>query len=792
MIRKLLFIFLLWTFQAAIANENKATKVEPPQTMEDLYLKVFGVGNSSVISELDVSLTIDQYKIGVVKLFFDTNGKAESVEKETFYKLISRLLAPSVMDILFQDKSADRVSLLSMNNIGLSAFYNINKLSIELEVPMDLRAEQNISLSRGEPDLTGYQVIQPQGISGFVNTRFGYLRNHTNNTSLGSLDLNGSISIGTMALQFGGDLSVSETVDIRQADTKLIWDMPGQSLRVEAGQILNSRYGLANSYKVIGFTMGQNFALNPYENFRPINQTEFNLDRPSSVNFIVNGVVQARRQLLAGRYNLSEFMLSDGINEANLVIEDDRGQRQTLTLEYFSMKSLLREGVSDWRLSAGKIDQFSSDDDLAAMGHYYRGFSETFTAGGYFSFSKNTGIMGSEVSSATKIGTFNFQLANSIRANNVGYSASMSWQFRDRRIDRSEDRAEYSLKISYTSGKFGETFRKANQYRLYGSFNTKIGSQTNLGLTASVTYDEDRKYSVWSNLSRPLTSKMYLSVSVNVEKSIRWNVGMGISLRVKFGGNRGSARSIARTDNYFEQQFGYQNSNGNFRTDARLIDHENGLGKDINIQNFSALHTASIQHRNLPDEPQTTLLTFETAIASAGGKIAIGNAVKESFAIITTKGDLNGQRIWVEKGKKLRERNNSFGPILISDLQSYKYKTLSVEAPNLNINGRLQDSNFAIKPSYLGGVDVELELEKVIIVRFQVVKGENVLSLASGVIMNSDGLKIPFFTNRSGKVTVELPRVGNYQIKIEDTVYDISIPDSDDTIIALGTFNLSS
>lgn len=792
MIRKLLVLSSLLMFQPAIATETGTSNVEAPQTMEDLYLKVFGVGTSPVISELDVSLTIDQYKIGVLKLFFDADGNAESVEKETFYRLISGLLDPSVNGILFQDKSADRVSLLSLNDNGLSAYYNINKLSIELEVPLDLRAEQNISLSRGEPDLTGYQVVQTQGVSGFVNTRFGYLRNHTNDTSLGSLDLNGSISIGTVALQFGGDLSVSETVDFRHADTKLIWDMPGQSLRVEAGQILNSRYGLANSYKVIGLAMGQNFDLNPYENFRPINQTEFNLDRPSSVNFIVNGVVQTRRQLLAGRYKLSEFMLSDGINEANLVIEDDRGQRQTLTLEYFSMKSLLREGVSDWRLSAGKIDQFSSNGDLAAMGHYYKGFSETITAGGYFSFSKNTGIMGSEVSSATKVGTFNFQLANSIRANKVGYSASMGWQFRDRSTDRSEARTEYNLKLSYSSSKFGETFKQTNQYRLYGSFNTKIGSQTNFGLTASITYDKDRKYSVWSNISQPLTSKVYLSVSANVEKKFSWNAGIGISVRMKFGGNRGSARSIARTNNYFEQQFGYQGSKGNIRGDARVIDHENGLGADINIQNFSTRHAASVQHRNLPDQPQTTLLTFETAVASAGGKVAIGNAVKESFAIITTKGDLNGQRIWIEKGKQLRERSNNFGPILISDLQSYTYKTISVEAPNLDINGRLQNSNFAIKPSYLGGIDIELELEKVIIVRFQVVTGENVLSLASGVIMNSDGLKIPFFTNRAGKVTVELPSAGNYQIKIEDAVYDISIPDSDDTIIALGTFNLSS
>src|SRR3546814_13333283 len=102
-----------------------------------------------------------------------------------------------------------------------------------------------------------------------------------------------------------------------------------------------------------GLSVERFYGLEPTRVFRPIGQTTFDLERPSTVQVRVNGLVFQELYLNSGRYDLRDLPLNQGSNAIELVIRDDTGREQIISQNKFFDFDLLATGKTDFSAAAG-------------------------------------------------------------------------------------------------------------------------------------------------------------------------------------------------------------------------------------------------------------------------------------------------------------------------------------------------------------------------------------------------------------------------------------------------------
>ncbi len=179
-----------------------------------------------------------------------------------------------------------------------------------------------------------------------------------------SFDFDGAVRVGPYVIESEGTFytgNASAFADSYFQDylfyrrgTRIIYDMPEDALRVRVGDIIPDYSGFQTSPDILGLSVQKAYAtLQPTKNIRPTGAHSFRIERPSTVEIIVDNALVRRIKLGPGNYNLSDLPLRPGANNVKLVIEDDAGQRQTLEFTDFSGHELLTPDISEWSFNAG-------------------------------------------------------------------------------------------------------------------------------------------------------------------------------------------------------------------------------------------------------------------------------------------------------------------------------------------------------------------------------------------------------------------------------------------------------
>ena len=112
--------------------------------------------------------------------------------------------------------------------------------------------------------------------------------------------------------------------------------------------------GFQTAPDLFGLSVQQSYTqLQPGKTIRPAVSHSFSIERPSSVDIVIDGVLFKHIKLGPGNYNLSDIPLRPGANDVQLVIEDNTGARRTLEFKAFSGGELLAPGIAEWSFNAG-------------------------------------------------------------------------------------------------------------------------------------------------------------------------------------------------------------------------------------------------------------------------------------------------------------------------------------------------------------------------------------------------------------------------------------------------------
>ncbi len=784
--------------------------------------------------EISLPASLDDRYLGDIAIMIE--GDKISFDGQRLVDLLREDLSKPALDILASRIVNGKLTPQTATTEAILVQYNASLQEIRISTSASARQRRIIDF-RTSPSDDKSEISVPSNISAFVTSSVAYEYIWENNVrgggATGRQPVSGTIDFGG---RIGGDKGIAfisrqnyqegRNNFLQRTETQLIYDRVDDLLRVTAGDLRYRGANFQSLPKLAGVSVERFFGLEPSRVFRPVGQTAFELERSSTVDVRINGIVLRQLLLKQGRYDLRDIPLVQGANDVELVIRDDTGREQVISNRNFFDYNLLEPGLSDFSFTAGVRSRPVSNgirysDSYAFSGFYRRGLSGTLTAGADFQADKQGATAGSSIVWAAPIGIFRLEAAGSKRSGigsgfalDAGYSvtgrfakniwrwtAQLNGQFQSKRFSTLSDI------VLPTTGELRPTVFSLNA-------NTQINN-ARWNFTASGQYEKGRgisptrksglvgaTYSLSSRISIGAFGR-YADNGNAKEKGgffqITWRPGRSQNVRATYDTSRQEAQVGYRyspTSNVGSTQADINLRRNNLRDDFNV---SGGLFHSNNRFELTAQHdvfsTADLSSNRI----QTTRVSVSNSIVFAGGKIALARPVREGFAILSTHESLKGKRVLADPTESgVRARSDALGPAVVPDLSSYNRTSLYYDVENLEAGYDLGSGQFGLKaPLYAGykltvgsGTSVTM-LGKILISN----KLTPVALTAGKMESLSDpsAIAISVFTNRNGRLAGTGFKPGKYRLTMyTDPPYvtEITIPENAPNLFDIGELRI--
>jgi outer membrane usher protein len=747
---------------------------------------------------------------------FDT---AEAIE------LLSKSLSAGALASLKAALAGEATAPLSdFAKAAIGAVYDPTQLQIVLTIPGRARPTNSMDVADLD-EATHGKLVQPEGFSGYVNFRGSMdaveagqqrgltdpLVNMDGALRLGKWVLTGEASIGpagSAGLTSGG--SSGET--FTREGTRLVYDDLKNTLRWTVGDLQPESTGFQGGVDIAGVSVVRLYnQLTPQLNVRPRGERSFTLERASTVETTINGRLVQTVRLDPGTYDLHNFPFVDGANDVQIVIQDDSGQRESLTFSIFFDRTLLAPGLMEFGAWAG-FESFTTNGNLnyavndpVFTGFFRRGINDRLTLGANLQADKHTQVIGGQFVWGSPIGTLggdvafsqdhtlgsgyaiNLGLSRLFQSANSFQSQSLSATFQAKSANFSQLTAAVATSLAAggttvganatlnpCSSEFALTYGRSFSESLYGNLDARYaigrGAQADVG-------------SVRGTLGWRPNNVTNLTFDVDYEES---STARGPGFRVSITRRLGQTKNIrADYDSQGSQAtLSYQDSHGrgvgSSSVSADLSYSASTLGLDAsatyeaNRANLGLTQTSSWNFQGTSVQDQRTSLQFATSLAFAGGSLAIGRPIYDSFAILVPHPSLKGAQVVVDPSEDGRlAESGLLGGALLNDLGSYSVRTIIYDVPNAPAGYDIGQGSVLVKPPYRSGYRVVVGSDYSVTVVGRLLDADGTpISLLAGQAFDLDDPKhepVEMFTSRDGRFGAQGLRPGRWRIEMPTT-----------------------
>ena len=819
----------------AFAAAQPAPVPVPAPTPTPVPTSIPTVARQRVV-ELSMPVTIDERYLGDISVRVE--GDAISFDGNRLVGLLRPDLTVPAIDALTARIIDGRLTPSTATTPDVLVEYNPSLQEIRATTAVSARQRRIINF-RVSPSDDKSELSEPSNFSAFLNAAAGYQYVWENRLGGGGGGPTGRQPIsGTLELggRIGGGKGVAFITRhnyqegrnqlLQRTETQLIYDRTDDLLRVTAGDLRYRGANFQSLPRLAGVTVERFFGLEPSRLFRPVGQTSFEIERPSTVDVRINGVVLRQLLLQSGRYDLRDFPLVQGANDVELVIRDDTGREQIISNRNFFDFSLLEPGISDFSFSAGVRARTGGNgirysDKYAFSGFYRQGLSPTLTAGADVQVDQQGVTAGASAVWAAPIGVFRFEGAGSKRSGigsgyavDVGYSitgrlAQNKWRWTAQLNGQMQSRRFATLSdiVLPSVGELRPTAWSANA-------NFQL-SDAKWNVTASGQYDKGRsgatnRSSALVGGTYALSPQMsvgafgrYASTGTRTEKGaflqLSWRLGRNQSVRASY--------DTPRSEGQFSYRYSPTAAVGATQGDVTI--KRNQRDNDLSVAG-SLFHTnnrfeAALQHDLFTtanfssDRIQTTRASVATSLVFSGTKFALSRPIREGFAIVYPHKTLDGKTVKVDPTERgARAQSDALGPAVVPDLSTYSRSSLYIEIVDLPLGYDLGSGQFSLKPPLYSAYNLEAGSGASVTLLGQVVRGPNKepLVLTGGKLEQLDvtpSVAISVFTNRNGRLAGTGLRPGKYRLTLfTDPLYvtEITIPDNGETLVNIGELRI--
>ncbi len=738
---------------------------------------------------------------------------------ERTLQLLEELLDPAVMTAL-RANLAGKTSIVpgDLSDGGIGVEYDPRTLELQFLIPVEKRASRRVSVSALDRQSVG-NFVRPADFSAYLNIR-GSVDLYEDGPVSGFQNpiflLNGAVNALGAVLESDAIWTPgNDGQDFQRLGSRVVFDNTEKVIRFTFGDLETQGRGFQSAPDMAGISMLRSYSvLNPQQVIRPRGDRTFRLERPSTVEVIVNGQQVRRLQLAPGNYNLRDFPFAQGGNDIRLNVLDDTGRSEVLRFNIFLDQTQLASGLDEFGLYFGVkaplgLNGPDYQDQWIASGFYRRGVSDNLTLGANFQADDTIQMAGAEAMFGTPIGSFGTNIAYShTKGYGDGFAVQGTFQ---RLIQRSNGQADtLNLFVEHRSRKFAPVsfFLADNQYdyEVGGGYSHAFNADFYMGANARYskgrgTNPDVQNYSLTSGWR--ISPRATLTAEARYTDDARGEEVSGfLTLTVRFGRNSSVRSEYDSRDNRARVSYQTLHGNGvgsyNVTADVERSDFGSNIG--VNANYFTNRVELGFSHYGNfvgdfgDSTSQRSTFRFGTSLAFAEGGASIGRPIYDSFAIVKPHASLKQANVLVDPNPMgVTAMTGDLKAATMPSLSSYSERVVTVDVANAPVGADIGQGSFKLFPSYRSGYVLEVGSDYFITATGAMldIEGQPV-ALVSGKateLAHPDRAPVTVFTNRQGRFGATGLAPGKWRIEMLDankSVYEITIPADAEGIVRLG------
>lgn len=765
------------TFPAPDASQTRPN-INPYD--RDIALTVPLNFNRRVLGELPVILTSDDRFI---------------VHSAGFIKLISPLLTQEAQASLEASLAGiETFAPEEINAAGIQLDYDPDQLAVlVLRIDATMRVPESL-FQGGQPEAP---AAPPEAFSAYLNTNMALQYYHTTGeAALPSVFLNGAVRY--KRLVFEADFQGRETpfegsYDFERRHARFVYDQPEDYRRWYLGDLEPDVRGRQGFVELGG--IGVSRQVNRFETFRNnvlMGSRQLVLQEAATIRIQQNGVFVREFQLDAGQYDLSNLPLETGSNDVRIEIANASGRLETVSYSAYLDNIDLEPGDYEYGAYLGLTSESFfgtpdySDGNLAFTGFYRKALVDKPAFG--------IGLQASEAAQ-TLTGQTQFIFRNGSRLQ-IDASASNSEQVGtgfsvsaglDYVLDFGTTADAWTVVLDYVSEDFATIGNPGANNQTSWSLSTGysrrfsprwLGS-VNAAYRASRDSLRDDSYSINASTTYRLSPEW--SGQLGLEFSDVGSRGpfgrsqseeVGISLALiwtpSFNRRADIRYASARESGSIRFQQVPQNSVNSLGYSLASTYNEGAASLSGQIDYAGNRLDATLGHasfgRSFSDvtTDQVTSLRIGSSISTAGGKVAIGRQIYDSFAIVYPHESLKDHSVIVgesfERGR-YTSQSGALGPAVSNTLTSYVNQSVRYDAIDAPLGYDIGEGIKRVRPTYKSGYAIEVGSASFVSAVGRLVGyGNKPLPLMSGHVRPADQPDAEptlFFTNSVGRFSIQ-------------------------------------
>ncbi|MBM3115347.1 fimbria/pilus outer membrane usher protein [Jeongeupia naejangsanensis] len=608
-----------------------------------------------------------------------------------------------------QSAEFDGVRYLQLSSFkDVRSHYDPDQLTVSLTVAPAQIGEQTISLyGRSQP-----AEVWRGGVSGYLNYTVSTFRNPDGSDGYGFAPL-ANLSAGGWNLRSDQNYQSSGREERWQrVTTTATHDWPDSMARLTLGDLSPVTGTLGSAPQLAGIGFSRVFSMQQDFDSAPSMSATVPVTTPSTAEVYLNGERIRTESLSPGMYQFQDLRYFAGLQNVQIVLRDEYGNRQTINVPYYFDDSLLKAGLNDFNYNVGVWRRPEGFDDYGGFAYslYHRyGVSDALTVGaraeGNPDYDSAGGLVTARLGRAGVLsGAFSWARHDDGNAGDAQYLAyrfdERSWSLRGfaQHIDPGYVAAGTGFAPPRWSGgaggswgapawgnwsldwsrQVGGALPTQNQYRLGYSVAPLRSVSLSMNVTLADTGD-NTSLGGYVNLAWFFDSRTTASVSSQRSNDGNWQSNVALARSTPFG-----------------EGWGY-------RVNAQHGD--SGDEVDGSIDGRFAPGQLSLSASRNEGQSTAWRASWAGALVYADGATALSRQVNQSFAIA----ELPLSGVAVTQNGQVVGRSGADGRVVLPDLSSYNTQQIGLVQNDLPLDYAVPQLRRDVQPGYNSGRVVRFE-----------------------------------------------------------------------------------
>lgn len=567
-------------------------------------------------------------------------------------------------------------------------------------------------------------------------------------------------------------------------NTSLSFEFPENMTTLKLGDNISTYTGLNQSFYFGGLSFGTNFTGRSGFTYWNTPSIQGSALTQSSVDLIINGAQAYSGRVNPGQFSIDSNIGFNGLGSADVIVKDVLGNTKVQSMDIFVNQRLLRPGLTDYNLSAGKLRYnyaFDDEDYRNWFGSAYvrHGISKYTTLGAVADYSKSlesAGLLWSQY--LYKMGLLEI---------NSAYSRVDDWGLDGYTVNAEFKRDLQDYSIGLRSQYYSEDFRMLGlddyttgylpkqEHQVYLSkYNIPVLNNLSLSYVERnyrpATQTDQKIFNL--RTSRHIARGLYGSLGISYDAVSKDNASFDLMLSYTFNDSRKSASFSQRDEHETSLQFShstYENTGMDYSIGASRSD-------DVYSGNLSTRMKTNVGELGLQylqtDNRQYYSANYMGSLVWLGNRFDLSKYIYNSFSLIRIEGSPD---IDIYSNGSVIGKTDKNGEIFSYNLHGYAQNTIGFNEDQLSVERNINETYRSITPMNQRGYIIEFKLpeqQKNRDVSFRFIDS-NQQSIKKGSIVNfisEQGAKYPVGSNEMITVFGLTDKYYPIEIQTEDFV----------------------